>query len=319
MSAGGMRLSGEYRGWTTLEAWADRGVRKWHQVGLVPDPPVEKGKAPEKVGLGVLDFASTAASSGAEVPIPVFVDVTNTASSHHNEGDVDVVSLETSQKASVPVISVTKPPAPLPVDLPTHDDITPANRDFELHPDDIESTGSLMREVGHPARTTSDFSNLDHGRDSLSSPKLTQNSLSGDAVTPPSAPSASLSRVADLLSDSAPALGASPMKPSLSARPSPRATPPPLLPVESTPTMGDDLDQEGGGLTTTVRLVGRGGEAGLVYGQEQSDEAGEGHEKADTPTTSTPSSSSYVSLTSSRSSHGKGSSVHDLREVPLVN
>ncbi|KAI0302124.1 hypothetical protein BC826DRAFT_987373 [Russula brevipes] len=319
MSAGGMRLSGEYRGWTTLEAWADRSVRKWHQVGLVPDPPVEKGKAPEKVGLGVLDLASTAASSGAEVPIPVFVDVTNTASSHHNEGDVDVVSLETSQKASVPIISVTKPPAPLPVDLPTHDDITPANRDFELHPDDIESTGSLMREVGHPARTTSDFSNLDHGRDSLSSPKLTQNSLSGDAAPLPSAPSASLSRVADLLSDSAPALGASPMKPSLSARPSPRATPPPLLPVESTPTMGDDLDQEGGGLTTTVRLVGRGGEAGLVYGQEQSDEAGEGHEKADTPTTSTPSSSSYVSLTSSRSSHGKGSSVHDLREVPLVN
>ena len=45
MSAGGMRLTGEYRGWTTLEAWADRSVRKWQQVGLVPDPlVVEKGK-----------------------------------------------------------------------------------------------------------------------------------------------------------------------------------------------------------------------------------------------------------------------------------
>jgi cell wall assembly regulator SMI1 len=45
MSSGGMRLAGEYRGWTTLEAWADKSVRKWQQVGLVPDPPVgEKGK-----------------------------------------------------------------------------------------------------------------------------------------------------------------------------------------------------------------------------------------------------------------------------------
>jgi cell wall assembly regulator SMI1 len=45
MSSGGIRLVGEYRGWTTLEAWADRSVRKWQQVGLVPDPSVEeKGK-----------------------------------------------------------------------------------------------------------------------------------------------------------------------------------------------------------------------------------------------------------------------------------
>jgi hypothetical protein len=40
-----MRLVGEYRGWTTLEAWADKSVRKWQEVGLVSDPPVEeKGK-----------------------------------------------------------------------------------------------------------------------------------------------------------------------------------------------------------------------------------------------------------------------------------
>jgi hypothetical protein len=36
MTSGGMRLTGKYRGWTTLEAWADESVRKWHQVGLVP-------------------------------------------------------------------------------------------------------------------------------------------------------------------------------------------------------------------------------------------------------------------------------------------
>lgn len=44
ISAGGMHLTGEYRGWTTLEAWADRSMRKWQQVGLVPDPPMEKEK-----------------------------------------------------------------------------------------------------------------------------------------------------------------------------------------------------------------------------------------------------------------------------------
>lgn len=44
ISAGGIRLSGEYRGWTTLEAWADKSVRKWQQMGLVPEPPVEKEK-----------------------------------------------------------------------------------------------------------------------------------------------------------------------------------------------------------------------------------------------------------------------------------
>lgn len=43
-TAGGIRLVGEYRGWTTLEAWADRSVRKWQEAGLIPDPPVEEVK-----------------------------------------------------------------------------------------------------------------------------------------------------------------------------------------------------------------------------------------------------------------------------------
>jgi cell wall assembly regulator SMI1 len=45
IAIGGMRLAGEYRGWTTLEAWADRSLRKWQEAGLIPDPPrQEKGK-----------------------------------------------------------------------------------------------------------------------------------------------------------------------------------------------------------------------------------------------------------------------------------
>lgn len=36
-----MRLTGEYRGWSTLEALAHRSLRKWHEQGLVPDTTVE--------------------------------------------------------------------------------------------------------------------------------------------------------------------------------------------------------------------------------------------------------------------------------------
>ena len=39
--AGGLRLTGEYKGWSVLEALADRSVRKWREAGLLPDldPP----------------------------------------------------------------------------------------------------------------------------------------------------------------------------------------------------------------------------------------------------------------------------------------
>lgn len=44
---GGMRLTGEYRGWNTLEAWADRSLRRWYEHGAIPElelPPEEKHK-----------------------------------------------------------------------------------------------------------------------------------------------------------------------------------------------------------------------------------------------------------------------------------
>ena len=39
--AGGIRLTGEYRGWNVLEAWADRSVRKWQQAGIIPTPETQ--------------------------------------------------------------------------------------------------------------------------------------------------------------------------------------------------------------------------------------------------------------------------------------
>ena len=42
---GGMRLTGEYRGWSVLEAWADKSVKKWRETGVLPDEPSQKAKA----------------------------------------------------------------------------------------------------------------------------------------------------------------------------------------------------------------------------------------------------------------------------------
>ena len=46
IGSGGMRLSGEYKGWNVLEAWADRSLRKWQLAGLVPalEASTSKGK-----------------------------------------------------------------------------------------------------------------------------------------------------------------------------------------------------------------------------------------------------------------------------------
>jgi len=248
-----------------------------------------------------MDLANNAASTGAEVPIPVLKDVSNIASSLRNgQGAVD--SPEILQKAAVPVISVTKPPAPLPVDLPTQDEIVPTSLDFDSHPDDIESGGSLMREIGHHSRTTTGSGSP---RSSSSGPRSTQST-----PPPPSAPTTSLSRIADLLGDPAPSIVVTPMEPSSSARPSPRATSPRLLlPIESTPIEADGPDQEGEELGATIRLVGNTSEIGLAPDQGQSDETDDTSSQAETAY-DTASSLNGSSLPPSRASH----SAQDLRE-----
>ena len=40
---GGLRLTGEYRGWTVLEALADRSVKRWIDAGVMPQPtPIDE-------------------------------------------------------------------------------------------------------------------------------------------------------------------------------------------------------------------------------------------------------------------------------------
>lgn len=42
----GFRLTGEYRGWPVLEAWADRSMRCWEEVGLLAGVPAGQGEMP---------------------------------------------------------------------------------------------------------------------------------------------------------------------------------------------------------------------------------------------------------------------------------
>jgi hypothetical protein len=214
-----------------------------------------------------LALANTTASSGAEVPIPVFADVSNVTPSQPKRQDPDG-PLEPPSKVPVPVISITKPPAPLPVDLPTRDDIT-LDPDSETLHHDLESGGSLM-EVSH-------LSKSEQGDGSIVIPFTQRAANSSPKDTDPS-PSTSralfdpLSKVADLLDDSVPALAASPMKPSPSAGSSPQDVSPPLLVAVGISSMddGDESDPESGELASTVRLVGHDAEA-------KSDEAGDNH------------------------------------------
>lgn len=43
-SGGSMRFTGEYKGWSAIEVWADRSYKRWHAAGLIPD--VEEEEVP---------------------------------------------------------------------------------------------------------------------------------------------------------------------------------------------------------------------------------------------------------------------------------
>ncbi|TCD63292.1 Cell wall assembly regulator [Steccherinum ochraceum] len=143
IGSGGMRLTGEYRGWNVLEAWADKSVRRWQETGVIPnptEPPLDKGK--ERVRPPTLNLPS---GSAAEVPIPVLNEddaPTPLANSTNRE-------LYSARQPPLPTISVTKPPVPLPVNLPTEDDlITPVEAENQAVMQDLEAgIGVMMQEI----------------------------------------------------------------------------------------------------------------------------------------------------------------------------
>ncbi|KAI5117659.1 hypothetical protein M0805_008889 [Coniferiporia weirii] len=165
-SGGGLRLSGEYRGWSVLEAWADKSVKRWQEAGLLPQKPAGSGLKAKgaKHGLGMLDLAATASGSGAEVPIPVLPDnaeqdMTTPTAALTNVTNRPIAGPSTDKtSAALPTISVTKPPAPRPVILPSLQDVdtsSPGDSRGTSFDDDLERGRQLsLDEVDHPLSGT---------------------------------------------------------------------------------------------------------------------------------------------------------------------
>ncbi|PWN28204.1 hypothetical protein BDZ90DRAFT_279326 [Jaminaea rosea] len=82
----GFRLTGEYRGWPVLEAWADRSMRCWEEVGLLAGVPFGQGEMPSVRLSGVDENGESIDAEGSARRS------TSSGSSTHNrlvDGDVD--------------------------------------------------------------------------------------------------------------------------------------------------------------------------------------------------------------------------------------
>ncbi|KAK7035727.1 hypothetical protein R3P38DRAFT_3183542 [Favolaschia claudopus] len=279
-AGGGLRLAGEYRGWNVLEAWADRSIRKWYEIGVVTEPlgPAVDEKAQEhsNAGLGVV------LPSDAKAPIPIVV----------TEEASPSTATAPTPRSHLHTASVSKPPAPLPVDLPTQSDIDipPSPSDSprsSFYDDDLESgRGALgMREISEPPFVSRSSPPQQHPSAEASGSALPVPTAASPAPTP-SAP------IPDLLVDSSPLVDVDigPAVAVLTPEPAhtPVATPSPPAetlvsvplseatpaPSESVPPPEDDADAENPDADVTIRLVGGGGIAGAAP-TEETEEAAE--------------------------------------------
>jgi hypothetical protein len=92
--------------------------------------------------LATFDLSAAGHGSAAEVPIPVLAEI-------HDSSVPEEVATEPLTKLPIPTISVTKPPAPLPVDVPTaHDIISISDGYIREVDDDLEAgQGMMMQEI----------------------------------------------------------------------------------------------------------------------------------------------------------------------------
>ncbi|TRM62680.1 hypothetical protein BD626DRAFT_498114 [Schizophyllum amplum] len=248
---GGLKMTGEYKGWSVLEAWADRSLRKWYEAGLVTDlvvPGEDKGKSPAREADVGLDIASQ--GSAAEPP------------------------------HGLPTISVTKPPAPLPVDVPTPRDIValpspPDSTHSSFDEDDLElgrSPGIRGHEeeslvaLGSPVPATPAMGTMSTA---LAAPEAPSIPITQSPSPPP--------ENIDLLDDSAPDLDTAPITPSVTGSSPTTITPSQTLPdpipasADEPPMPASDADvpEEDGEPDVTIRLVGGGGAAGTVQPEDE--------------------------------------------------
>lgn len=219
---------------------------------------------------------------GAEVPIPILKDSSDKIPSP----TVDALNRHThSQSGSsknpevVPTISITKPPAPLPVALPLPHDIAPLpsppeSRDLSMD-DDLES-GRIngMRDVSEDVGLVTSTRRTGKSR---SPARRVTSDASGSALplSPPTPELLPSTRpivtkssspapiIPDFLEDSTPGLIQAPLEPSLSQTITDGlSSSPPNLIVDIS-SSGIDEDEAP---NTTIRLIGGGGQVGVSPG-----------------------------------------------------
>ncbi|KZT68166.1 hypothetical protein DAEQUDRAFT_745822 [Daedalea quercina L-15889] len=267
---GGLRMTGEYKGWSVLDAWADRSVRKWQEAGLYANdtyPPWEKGKTADRFSLDHMPLAS---GSGAEVPIPVFSDASEetTALSAAPEPLGNVTNKRSPR--SVPTISVTKPPAPLPLELPTPATFDSPDLASRQLPDDLES-GNAMREFDRSSSTSSSTSVAPLR--AVSPPA----SSSSKPVRMPSPPSRDLTESPDTIHAASPTAPIPDLLTPTSPITPTSATPTPLVAIDadSSAKSGEDspvlIHADDAEPDAPIRLVGGGGIPGTVDDPMQND------------------------------------------------
>lgn len=123
--SGGLRLTGEYKGWNVLEAWADRSVKKWIEAGLYKEEQPEPVPHPE---IEITD-AVTNSAPAVEVPIPVLgseIDLAVATQQLPSSGTSDATVTPTARSPQPPP-SGAPPPRPQPVPIPTAVDLLGGN------------------------------------------------------------------------------------------------------------------------------------------------------------------------------------------------
>ncbi|KDR81892.1 hypothetical protein GALMADRAFT_240172 [Galerina marginata CBS 339.88] len=317
-SGGGLRYTAEYRGWNVLEAWADRSLRKWHEAGVISDdaltPIEEEGRQEPRQDLDIVEL-SMQGPGAAEVAIPIL----RSSSEFIPPPTTDMLGYHSSSQpgssrhspSPLPTISVTRPPAPMPVVLPTPLDIAPlpsppdsghSSLDEDLEAGRINGMRELSEDVGLVTSTR-------RTGKSKSPIRRETSDASGSALPmtpplsvspPPQASSSSSTKspapvVADLLADlsMSPTMDRKPMEP----------TPAQILSEDSSQLKLDssaEVEVENNPEPdTTIRLVGGGGQAGIA---ESPVEASFVLEEAELEVPTAPKESDAVSVESASTS-----------------
>lgn len=154
----GFRLRGEYKGWPVLEAWADRSMRCWDEIGMSvgqpswqTDPPVVQIDQEAETNNEEANSPSDSAAPGQSHPLEETSDsaisstlspplLSNRASKNKQKRREDAAAAATANSwpkedgvasptsATAPRGQRKPPPAPAaPLDLPTIDDVRAAH------------------------------------------------------------------------------------------------------------------------------------------------------------------------------------------------